>query len=54
MYRLSTGLTHKATWRSNERERQGDGNPREVVADLARAPFDLYRLVGAVAKGDPF
>ncbi len=29
-------------------------SPEAVAADLARAPFNFYRLVSAVAKDDPF
>jgi hypothetical protein len=40
-------------WRTQDGE-LAVSNPGDLAADLARAPFNFYRLVSAVAKDDPF
>jgi hypothetical protein len=41
------------SWRIKDGELSRSG-PEALAADLARAPFNFYRLVSAVAKDDPF
>jgi hypothetical protein len=40
-------------WRIQDRK-LALSSPEALAADLARAPFNFYRLVSAVAKDDPF